>query len=181
MTKSWVPERRALTRADLDSMPEDGHRYELVDGSLIVTPAPSLRHQAAVSELMAILMSACPADLNVLAALTDVALAEDTVLQPDVLVLERRAISDNIRDFKPLLVVEVLSPSTRHIDLTLKKSRYEAAATPNYWVVDADEPSITAWTLTDGAYGEPTVALGFEVLQVSAPFAVTISPSQLTI
>jgi len=57
-----------LLAADLDAMPDDGRRYELVDGSLIVTPAPSVRHQIVVMRLVVLLDAACPSDLRVLSA-----------------------------------------------------------------------------------------------------------------
>ncbi|MPZ60357.1 MAG: hypothetical protein GEU93_03480 [Propionibacteriales bacterium] len=79
-----LPRSRPLTRADLDAMPDDGHRYELIDGALIVTPAPAHRHQRGVLELAVLLRAACPAEMEVLIAPFDVALADDTVMQPDV-------------------------------------------------------------------------------------------------
>jgi Uma2 family endonuclease len=58
---TMLPQSRPLTRADLDAMPDDGHRYELIDGALIVTPAPSWRHQTVVLELAVLRREACPA------------------------------------------------------------------------------------------------------------------------
>jgi hypothetical protein len=83
-TVTTLPQSRPLTRADLDAMPDDGHRYELIDGSLIVTPAPGHLHQRAVLELAIRMRSGCPVDLEVLIAPFDVALADDTVMQPGV-------------------------------------------------------------------------------------------------
>jgi len=60
-----LPRSRPLTRADLASMPDDGHRYELVDGALVVTPAPSIRHQAVLAALYHLLRQQCPAGLTV--------------------------------------------------------------------------------------------------------------------
>ncbi|MCX6397181.1 MAG: Uma2 family endonuclease [Propionibacteriales bacterium] len=177
---SLLPERRTLTREDLDAMPDDGHRYELIDGSLIVTPSPSLPHQVAVSQLLVVLQRSCPHHLIVLSAPLDVALADDTVVQPDVMVVARaNCLAGD--DLRPLLIVEALSPSTRQIDLTLKKARYEIAGTPHYWVVDPGVPSITTWTLVDGRYGEPETVTGTEVLTLSSPYAISISPVQLTL
>jgi len=130
-TVTTLPRRRALTRDDLDAMPDDGHRYELIDGALIVTPAPSPRHQIVLAELNDVLRRACPADLLVLFAPLDVALDESSVLQPDLLVARRSALTERDLSSAPLLAVEVLSPSTRRIDLTLKRSRYEAARCPS--------------------------------------------------
>ena len=79
-----LPRGQAFTRADLDAMPDDGHRYEIIDGSLVVTPAPSLRHQIIVLNLAIALKASCPDDLRVLTAPFDVALALDTVMQPDL-------------------------------------------------------------------------------------------------
>lgn len=73
-----LPRGRPLIVADLESMPDDGHRYELIDGALVVTPAPSLRHQTVSGELFVLLHSACPPGLRVLAAPFQVSLSEDT-------------------------------------------------------------------------------------------------------
>lgn len=78
-----LPRSRPLTRADLDAIPDDGHRYELLDGVLLVTPAPSLEHQRVARELFLLLHAACPEGLEVLFAPFDVVLADDTVLQPE--------------------------------------------------------------------------------------------------
>lgn len=89
-----LPRGRPLTRVDLEAMPDDGHRYELIDGALIVTPAPSPLHQRAVLELAYRLRQLCPPDLEVLISPLDVALAKDTVMQPDVLVARRRDLTE---------------------------------------------------------------------------------------
>lgn len=79
----------------------------------------------------------------------------------------------------PLLAVEVLSPSTRRIDLTLKKARYEAAGCQSYWVVDPADKSITIWELHDGHYAEITHATGSDPVAISQPSPATIHPSAL--
>lgn len=84
-----LPRGRALTRDDLDAMPDDGHRYELIDGILVVSPVPRIRHQDVVAEVYVLLRAACPVELKVLFAPVDVALSEDTVMQPDLLVAGR--------------------------------------------------------------------------------------------
>src|SRR5438132_5214594 len=142
-----LPRGRALTVADLEVMPDDGHRYELVDGSLIVTPAPGFAHQLAHSRLMWLLMERCPEELRVLSAPFDVVLAEDTGVQPDLLVAARSDFTEKNLQSAPLLAVEILSPSTRLVDLNLKWRVYERAGVASYWVVDPDEPRVTAWEL----------------------------------
>jgi Uma2 family endonuclease len=176
---SLLPRGRPFTRADLDRMPDDGNRYELIDGLLIVSPAPRPLHQRAVARLYLLLHEACPADHEVLFAPLDVALADDTVLQPDLLLAKVSDFSDRDLPTAPLLAVEVLSPSTRGRDLLLKKERLERAGCRHYWVMDPLAPSITAWTLVDGAYREDGTATGDEALQVSEPVGITVVPSQL--
>jgi hypothetical protein len=87
----WLPHGRAFTRSDLDAMPEDGNRYGLIDGALIVTPAPSMRHQITVVSLIARLAPLCPPHLRLLVAPFDVDLAPNTVIQPDVLIAEKES------------------------------------------------------------------------------------------
>lgn len=174
-----LPRGRPLIAADLERMPDDGHRYELLDGALVVTPAPRVQHQVVVGEMYLLIRSALPAHLRVLTAPTDVALAEDTVLQPDLLVAPKVAFTERNLPGAPLLAVEILSPSTRGIDLILKRDRLARAGCPHYWVVDPDVPEVQAWTLVGDAYGEAGHATGSETLALDAPFAVEITPSAL--
>lgn len=168
-----------FTRADLAAMPDDGHRYELIDGALIVTPAPSYRHQDVVGHLHLLLSAACPERLKVLFAPFDVVLADDTVLEPDLLVARRQDFTAADLPVAPLLAVEVLSPSTARIDRTLKRSRLEAAGCPSYWEVDPDEPSVTVWQLKDGRYVEEAHVTGTESVTVHAPYEVILTPETL--
>jgi Uma2 family endonuclease len=176
---STLPQSRPLTRDDLETMPDDGHRYELLDGILIVSPAPRPRHQEAVASLLVVLRQAAPRDLLVLTAPLDVALTNDTVLQPDVLVARRSDFSERDLPTTPLLAIEVLSPHTRRFDLLLKRDRLQTAGCPSYWVVDVDEPSIIAWQLVDGVYVEVGRAAGSQRIQLSQPFEVAFSPAEL--
>ena len=178
-TVTTLPRGRAYTRQDLATMPDDGHRYELVDGTLIVTPAPSRRHQYVAANLYNALIKACPSDLLALFAPVDVAIADDTVLQPDLLVVRRDEYSDDTQPLRPLLAVEILSPSTRHIELSLKRARYEAAGCPSYWVTDPDEPSITVCELERGAYVERVHLVGDQECTLTAPYAVSLNPARL--
>lgn len=174
-----VPRGRALTREDFDALPDDGWRHELIDGSLLMTPAPSRRHQAVLARLHLLLEAHRPADLLILFAPFDVVLAEDTIVEPDLLVARKDAFTDRDLPGAPLLAVEVLSPSTRHVDLHLKRGRYESAACDSYWVVDPDRPSVTVWQLEGGVYREILTAVGDEDVSVERPFSVSFRPAEL--
>ncbi|ADB30877.1 protein of unknown function DUF820 [Kribbella flavida DSM 17836] len=174
----WAPSR-PLTRDDLDRMPDDGHRYELIDGALLMTPAPSYRHQIAVGNLLYRLMQVCPPELRVLTAPFDVAISDDTVLQPDLLVARRDDFTERDLPKAPLLAVEVLSPSTRRIDTLLKFSRYEAAGCASFWIVDPDTPSLIVWEMQDGAYAQVAKVSGDEPARLRAPYDVEVVPADL--
>jgi Uma2 family endonuclease len=179
MTVTAFPRSRPLTWRDLESVPDDGHRYELVDGALIVTPAPSIPHQRVAFALARLLHAACPDDLIVLMAPVGVLLAEDTELQPDVLVARRADLTERNLPAAPVLAVEVLSPSTRLIDLNLKRARYEAAGCPSFWTVDPNTLELTAWELVDGAYDQVAKVAGDEEFRATTPFPVTVRPGRL--
>jgi Uma2 family endonuclease len=174
-----LPWSGPFSRSDLELMPDDGHRYELLDGVLLVTPAPGSPHQTAVLELAVLLRASCPPDLKVYVAPFAVVLATDTELQPDVLVARRDDLTARDLRAAPVLATEVLSPSTRRFDLHTKRARYEAAGTPSYWVVDPDEPSLTAWNLVDGGYVEVAHVSGDEQYEARLPFPVRVTPSAL--
>ena len=174
-----LPFGRPLTRADLEAMPDDGHRYELIDGSLIVSPAPRVRHQDVVGNLHLLLRAACPPGLKVMLAPLAVALADDTEVQPDLLVAPRSQFTERELPGAPLLAVEVLSPSTRRVDLLLKRDRFESAGVASYWLVDPDEPSIVVLELRGGSYVEVARVSGAQSCEGTQPFPVRLVPAEL--
>jgi Uma2 family endonuclease len=78
-----------------------------------------------------------------------------------------------------ILAVEILSPSTRRKDLFLKRSKYQDAGVPSYWIIDPAAPSITALELVDGQYMTVAEAFGDEAAMLEKPFPVTIVPASL--
>lgn len=174
-----LPYSRAYSRADLELMPDDGHRYELIDGTLIVSAAPSRQHQRVAGNLYMLLRQACPPELEVLFAPFAVGLADDTELQPDLLVAARAQFTDRDLPGAPLLAVEVLSPSTRRVDLLLKRDRLQDAGCLSYWLVDPDAPSLLALELVDGAYAEVGRVSGPQAWTATLPYPVTVVPDDL--
>ena len=178
-TVTTLPRSRPLTYDDLAAFPDDGHRYELIDGTLIVSPSPRPLHQRAVLNLAIALQRACPPELEVFVARLDVVLADDTVLEPDVLVARRADLTEQNLPAAPMLAVEVLSPSTRRVDLLLKRSRLAEAGCPAYWVIDPDVPRLIAWELVGGQYDEAADVSCDEAFTATVPFAVTVVPASL--
>lgn len=176
-----LPQRhhRPFTRADLASMPDDGRRYELIDGEIIVTPLPSVPHQRAATRLARVLEDAAPDDAEAFGAPVGVFPADDTEMQPDVLVARRADLTRKGLPAAPLLVVEILSPSTRRFDLGLKRERYERAGALAYWVFDPDRMGLRAWELRDGAYVQVADVSGDEAFETDVPFPVRVIPGAL--
>jgi len=178
-----VARRRHLRRADLRHTPDDGARYELIDGELYVSAAPGHVHHRATGRLFATLTTAAPAEFEVLVGPFAVALAQDTEIQPDIIVGRRKDFTER-EIVAPALVVEVLSISTRSVDLVVKRRRLERAGVPSYWVVDPvarpEEASLLVWELgADGVYQEPVRVVGEQPYVAVAPFPVTVVPGQL--
>jgi Uma2 family endonuclease len=164
---------------DLERLPDDGNRYELLDGVLLVSPAPVKRHQRVVGELYLLLRAACPAGLEVFVAPLDWQPDRRTSLEPDLLVVtdadpEAKNVTEPL-----LLAVEVLSPSTRGRDLVEKRAKYESAGVASYWVVDPDVPRLLALELVDGGYRVVGEVSGDEQVRLERPFPVTVTPSAL--
>ncbi len=180
MSLTTRPASEPLTWRDLEEMPDDGRRRELVDGVLLVTPGPSWSHQTVVGELYAVLRAARTTGLQVLTAPLDVRLTDDTVLEPDLLVVEIAHMTQRgLVGRSPLLAVEVLSPSTRTIDLHVKRERLERAGCPAYWVVDPGEPALTAWELVEGRYVQAALVRGDEIWGATYPYSVEVCPARL--
>ena len=158
---------------DLDDFPEGtGRRYELIDGALLVSAEPSLQHQRVSLVVARLLQDACPADLEVFLPI-DVRLSPSRQVAPDVTVVRRQDASGRRLAGVPLLVVEVQSPSTRAVDLTLKRHVLAEAGVPSYWLVEPDDLVLTVLELRDGDYVE--VFRGREPYDATAPFPVRVS------
>jgi Uma2 family endonuclease len=177
--EAWPGFGSAFTVAELDRMPDDGHRYELFDGVLVVSPRPTTVHQYVAMRLASQLDRACPEDLCVVPE-PAVQLDPQTEFDPDLVVVPLDEVGDAKFTAPPLLVVEVRSPSTALFDLNRKKAAYERFGVPSYWIVDPDPaaPEVTVFELRDGHYF--LAATSTQPLTVAHPFAVTIVPASLT-
>lgn len=136
------------------AMPDDGNRYEVVYGELLVTPAPRVWHQTMVVRLIAALspyLAEHPTAGIVFMSPADISWGPDVLLQPDVFVVathQGRTLDWSRMQTLPL-VVEVLSPSTARSDRFLKRLRYREAGAEHYWIVDPDERAVEIWTPAD--------------------------------
>lgn len=174
-----LPYGRPLTADDLQDIPDDGHRYELLDGSLLVTPAPGWKHQSVQASLHMRLRAACPRGFRVVGAPFEWRERASTALQPDILVAAYGDLAAVPRGrylgAPPVLVVEVLSPSTRRIDRMAKFSAYQDAGIPSYWLVDPDpeRPELSAYELRpEGRYALAVTAAAAETFRVERPYPV---------
>jgi Uma2 family endonuclease len=135
------------------AMPDDGNRYEVVYGELLVTPAPRLWHQILVKRLsvaLGLYLERHPVG-ELLTSPADISWGPDVLVQPDVFVVppdEAGTLTwSRIRTL--LLVAEVLSPSSARGDRFIKRLRYRQAGVPLYWIVDGDDRSVEIWTPAD--------------------------------
>ncbi|MDP8971494.1 MAG: Uma2 family endonuclease [Actinomycetota bacterium] len=173
-----LPWGARLQIADLAGVPEDGHRYELIDGSLLVTPAPSPLHQIVVLRLAQLLDAAIGEDLVVLPAPVNFVISEYDVPQPDSIVARRSDLSERGVEGHAQLVAEVLSPGTRPHDRGAKRLLYESARVPGFWLVDPSVPSFEALELREDHYVEIGRVEGDETLR-DPVFGVEITPLAL--
>jgi Uma2 family endonuclease len=180
LTDAWPKPGEPFTVSDLDRMPDDGHRYELLDGTLIVSPAPSPPHQRVAVMLCHVLELACPEDLIVFPNV-GVRIGSRSALEPDVVVARAADLSGARLARPPLLVAEILSPDSALRDLNLKKAAYERFGIPSYWVIDPDldQPGLRAFELADGTYREAARAAGDTPFRVRQPFPVEVLPFRL--
>jgi Uma2 family endonuclease len=147
-------QQKHWTAADLRALPDDGKRYEIIDGELFVTPAPSWRHQDISMNLLLVINEYVTVHGigKLVMAPADVGLSDDTVVEPDLFVVPlvdgRRPRSwDDVG--RLLLVVEILSPSTARADRTIKRRRYQREGVPEYWLVDGDARVVERWRPAD--------------------------------
>ena len=178
IAEAWPSAGRPFTVAELDRMPDDGRRYELLDGVLIVSPRPTTIHQVVAGRLYGVLSGVCPEDLCVVPE-PAVELGPQTEFDPDLVVVRMDQIGGAKFTEPPLLVVEIRSPSTALVDLNRKKAAYERFGVPSYWIVNPDppQPELTVFELRDGRYALAAKTSGPFVAE--RPFIVSIAPARL--
>ena len=134
----------------LDELPDDGNRYEIIDGELFVTPSPTWRHGDAVMDLYRRLDPFVRANAlgHVKVAPQDVVYSRCTVVEPDLFVVplvEGRKPRTWVEAGRLLLAVEVLSPGSQRADRWAKRVLYQRENVPEYWIVDVDARLIERW------------------------------------
>ncbi len=135
------------------ALPDDGNRYEVVYGELLVTPAPRVWHeviQKRLADALTRYVDNEPVGF-VMGSRSDISWATDVLLSPDVFVAPVAQVAtldwSKVRDL--LLVAEVLSPSSVRFDRFAKRRRYQEAGVPVYWIVDGDAKQAEIWTPRD--------------------------------
>jgi Uma2 family endonuclease len=180
MSSGWSTASGPLTVSDLERTPDDGRRYELVDGVLIVSPAPAILHQVVLHELAVLLQATLPDDLGIVPG-PGLRMSDITELIPDLTVVRRAALAGVRLTEPPLLAVEVRSPSTALFDMNTKRAVYERFGIASYWVVvpDREKPSVVVFDLSNGTYKQIAHVSGEEPFRAERPFPVTVVPSDL--
>lgn len=136
------------------ALPDDGKRYEVIDGELYVSPSPTWEHQAAVRHLLLALHAYLSGSGigDVIQSPADVEFSDDRMVEPDLFVVplvEGRTPRDWREAGRLLLAVEVLSPSTARLDRVVKRVLYQRERVPEYWIVDVDSRLIERWRPED--------------------------------
>ncbi|HEX9638055.1 MAG TPA: Uma2 family endonuclease [Acidobacteriota bacterium] len=137
-----------LDYRDYSAMPANGKRYELLDGELRVTPAPSPQHQRIVLRLAQAVQRALPSSAELFVAPIDLILGEHDVLQPDIVVVDDpQQITERGIEGPARLIIEVLSPNTAEFDRTVKAVRYGSFGIEHYWLVDLKRREVECYRL----------------------------------
>jgi Uma2 family endonuclease len=179
---SEVPPYDGWTADDLDAMPEDGVRRELLDGVLHVSPSPSSVHQILAGRLLVALEQTCPDHLIVTQA-NDVQLSPRRVLIPDVLVTTFEAAQRPRGKFyahEVVLAVEIVSPTSQAMDRVMKPALYAKAGIAHYWLVEI-EGGLTVQTYrlnTEDEVYEPSGTFT-DVIDLDQPWKIQIAVSSL--
>lgn len=173
------------TARDRATLPDDGLRYEILDGSLVVSPSPTPIHQIVSSNVFSLLTASRPAGHVVLYAPLDLLVDQHTVVEPDLLVMRDADVAPQRLTGTPVLVVEIVSPSSARIDRTLKYDIYARAGVPQYWIVDPGDEhtssTVDIYDLNGDTYRRRAHASGDQTITVTGPITTTVTPTRLNI
>ncbi|GAA2278660.1 Uma2 family endonuclease [Nonomuraea roseoviolacea subsp. roseoviolacea] len=168
--------------ADLLGLPGDDIRYELVNGSLLISAGPTPLHQRVSSRICRILEDVAPEGVEPLQTV-NLRVGFRELYVPDVAVVPAAATESATSMVSPrdvTLAVEVVGPTSRAQDRFLKPEVYAAAGIPVYWRVEMDEgPTLYVYELDGETYGPPTAHKAGVVADLHAPFPVSFDPADL--
>ena len=166
------------------ALPEDGNRYEVIDGALLVTPSPSQRHQRAMELLYLMIGPYARASrlMHAHYAPCEIEFSTRRAVQPDLFVVrlvKGKMPSDEELKHTTLLAVEALSPSTARYDRRTKRAMFQSEGVPEFWIVDVDARIIERWrptdsrpeVLTDALTWQPPFEIPPLVIDLDAYFA----------
>ncbi|MGQ0560629.1 MAG: Uma2 family endonuclease [Gemmatimonadota bacterium] len=143
------------TYAEYARLPDDGNRYEVLDGEVLVTPSPGTRHQRIAAALWRQLDAYVRAHgIGEVMWDLDLLFVSGQFLRPDIQYVpnaERQRLTERGAEGRPGLVVEILSPSSQRIDKVKKPGRYADFGVAEYWVVDPDRRAVLVWDFESGA------------------------------
>jgi Uma2 family endonuclease len=128
------------TTDDLDALPEDGRRRELIDGVLIVSPSPTTFHQTLAMHLGVALAHTCPDEFYVTQGV-EIRISQRRSLTPDVLVVTAEAAGRNPSHYLPhqvALAIEIVSPGSQTMDRVTKPALLAQAGVPLYWRIETE-------------------------------------------
>ena len=161
------------------ALPDDGNRYEVIDGELFVTPAPSWTHQRAVLELALLLVPYLREHGigEVIISPADVMFGPTNMVEPDLFVVplvEGTPPSAWEDVGRLLLTVEVLSPSTLRTDRGEKRELYQRKGVPEYWIVDVENRSVDRWRPNDSSPETMAEKLEWKPDRFTEPLAIDL-------
>lgn len=159
LTKStWPPAQEHWTYEDWLKLPDDGYRYEVIDGVLHMSPPPRTRHQRISARLVGFLIDFLKRHPlgEILYAPVGVRLPNQPVpVEPDILFIKRERldiITEEYVEGAPDLIIEILSPSNWLYDRREKMQAYQTAGVTEYWIVDPRAKTVEIYALEAGAY-----------------------------
>jgi Uma2 family endonuclease len=174
----WTAPAGPWTEPDLHLFPQDGHRYEIIDGGLHVSPPAGGSHEATAEALVTTLRNAAPDGWR---ACTRMGIAiGSSSLVPDAAVLRPHASGGIWHDPADVaLVVEVETEASRRLDRLLKPEIYADAGIEAYWRVERDPgPVLSIFGLcADGRYALHRKVQGRQLVAVDTPFPMRVAPS----
>ncbi|SNT44942.1 Endonuclease, Uma2 family (restriction endonuclease fold) [Asanoa hainanensis] len=182
MTPSRAVPTEAWTVEDLDDLPDDGYRYEIFDGSLLVSPPAAMPHIASTVWLRDILHDQAPRHFRLIEGAGVFANARNFYI-PDLVVVHGEVLKSRERGIRPadvLLAIEVVSPSNPSNDLFIKRKAYAQFNIPEYWIVDRRDESLSVLQLTEQSeYRVAAKVHPGSQWRAEEPFPLVVDPADL--